>query len=108
YALSAVCTAGLVVTRGAWASTVGLLYLTRLGKGIRTAPRDALISLSVVPERLGRAFGVHRTFDTVGAVAGPVAASLLLSRNSVGYTSVFAVASFGAVIGVAVLVLFVE
>jgi MFS family permease len=108
YVISGLCTLGLVVTRGAWATTVGLLYLTRLGKGIRTAPRDALISLSVAPGRLGRAFGVHRAFDTVGAVTGPVAASLLLARDAAGYTTVFAVGFFVAVIGVAVFVLFVE
>jgi MFS family permease len=108
YVLSAVCTLGLVAARGAWGATVGLLYLTRLGKGVRTAPRDALISLSVAPGRLGRAFGVHRAFDTVGAVAGPVAASLLLARDPVGYGTVFAVGFFVAVIGVATLVVFVQ
>jgi MFS family permease len=108
YALSAVCTAGLLVGRGLWGWTISLLYLTRLGKGVRTAPRDALISLSVAPQRLGRAFGLHRAFDTVGAVAGPLVAFQLLRRNETGYDTVFAVAFFVAVIGVAVFVLFVQ
>jgi MFS family permease len=85
-----------------------MLYLTRLGKGIRTAPRDAIISMSVGPHRLGRAFGVHRAFDTVGAVAGPVLGYLLLARDPTGYGTIFAVGFFVAVIGVAVLVVFVE
>jgi MFS family permease len=108
YVISAVCTAGLIVVRGAWLATVGMLYLTRLGKGIRTAPRDAIISMSVGPHRLGRAFGVHRAFDTVGAVAGPVLGYLLLARDPTGYGTIFAVGFFVAVIGVAVLVVFVE
>jgi MFS family permease len=108
YAISTVCTLGLMLTRGAWAATAGMLYLTRLGKGIRTAPRDALISLSVAPARLGRAFGVHRAFDTVGAVSGPVLASMLLGRDPVGYATVFTVGFFVAVIGLASFVLFVQ
>jgi MFS family permease len=108
YALSAVCTLGLTAARAGWATAVALLYLTRLGKGIRTAPRDALISLSVAPGRLGRAFGVHRAFDTVGAVAGPVAASLLLARDPSGYGTVFTVGFLVAVVGLATFVLFVQ
>ena len=43
----------------------------RIGKGIRTAPRDAMISAATPTEHLGRAFGVHRTLDTIGAALGP-------------------------------------
>jgi MFS family permease len=108
YVISAVSTAGLLLFRGAWLGTVGMLFFTRLGKGVRTAPRDALISLSVAPARLGRAFGLHRSFDTVGAVAGPILAGVLLGRDATGYGTVFAVGFFVAVIGVAVFWLFVE
>lgn len=50
----------------------------RVGKGIRTAPRDALIADSVPEMRVGRAFGLHRTIDQLGAIVGPVAAFALL------------------------------
>jgi MFS family permease len=50
----------------------------RLGKGLRSSPRDALLARAVAPERRGIAFGVHRAFDNAGAVVGPLAAALLL------------------------------
>ena len=87
-----------------WAPIVGFLYIDRLGKGIRTAPRDALISLSSTKQRLGESFGVHRAFDTAGAVAGPIVASLILSRNVNGLRSVFVCSFFASCIGLGVLV----
>ncbi|MBU6153405.1 MAG: MFS transporter [Bdellovibrionales bacterium] len=62
-------------------SWVGVLIarsLDRVGKGIRTAPRDALIAEAVPKEQLGFAFGVHRGMDTLGAVLGPLFAVFLL------------------------------
>ncbi len=50
----------------------------RVGKGVRTAPRDALISESVPEGRRGVAFGLHRTLDQTGAIVGPLAASAIL------------------------------
>jgi MFS family permease len=52
----------------------------RLGKGIRTAPRDALIADSTPPEARGRAFGLHRAMDTTGAVIGVALAALVIDR----------------------------
>ena len=108
YGLSTASTLGLVAVQGAWFGSVSFLYLDRLGKGIRTAPRDAIISLSVTKARLGRAFGLHRAFDTVGAVAGPVLASIVLARNVNGYQSVFMVGFFSSMIGLAALIFFVD
>ena len=51
----------------------------RLGKGLRTAPRDSLISLSVPRDQLGFAFGVHRAMDAMGAMIGPILAFTLLA-----------------------------
>jgi MFS-type transporter involved in bile tolerance (Atg22 family) len=51
----------------------------RIGKGIRTAPRDVLISNAVPSDQAGRAFGLHRAMDHAGAVVGPLVATLLLS-----------------------------
>ncbi len=54
--------------------------LDRAGKGIRTTPRDALITAETAPEYRSRAFGFHRSIDTLGAVLGPVVAFLLLLK----------------------------
>jgi MFS family permease len=61
-----------------WAGVLIARSLDRVGKGIRTAPRDALIAESVPKEQLGFAFGVHRGMDTLGAVLGPLLAVYLL------------------------------
>uniref|UniRef100_UPI00307EAA34 MFS transporter n=1 Tax=Thermus sp. TaxID=275 RepID=UPI00307EAA34 len=53
-------------------------FLDRMGKGLRTAPRDALIAETVPQEALGRAYGLHRGLDTLGATLGPLLAFLLL------------------------------
>jgi nitrate/nitrite transporter NarK len=52
----------------------------RIGKGFRTAPRDALIADSVLESNSGKAFGLHRTIDQMGAITGPIAAFALLSH----------------------------
>ena len=108
YGLSAICKLGLVLTAGSWLPAIGVLYADRFGKGIRTAPRDALISLSSAPSRLAESFGVHRALDTLGAVLGPMVAAFILVRDPGGYRSIFIVSFLVAVIGVAVLGLFVD
>jgi MFS family permease len=108
YALSAACKIGLLATATA-GPTSAVLLLDRIGKGVRTAPRDALISLSSKPENLGASFGVHRALDTVGAVLGPILAFLLLRHFTANdYQTVFVVSLCIAVLGVGVLALFVQ
>lgn len=87
---------------------VGAIGVDRVGKGIRTAPRDAMISLAVPREALGRAFGVHRAMDSAGAFLGPLVATgvLLAAGATTEYRAVFVVSLCVAVLGVAVLVLF--
>ena len=80
YGASALCKLGLVAVGGAWLGTTAVLLVDRLGKGIRTAPRDSLISLDSERAGLGRSFGVHRALDTVGAMLGPLAAFVLLAQ----------------------------
>ncbi|MCU7826655.1 MFS transporter [Kitasatospora sp. DSM 101779] len=87
---------------------IGLvLAVDRIGKGLRTAPRDAMISLATPPEQRGRAFGVHRAMDTAGALTGPLLAFLILRAAPGGYHAVFTVSSCVAALGVLVLVLLV-
>ena len=108
YGLSAVCKIGLIAAGAAWPVLAGIVALDRVGKGIRTAPRDALISLSTTPANLGVAFGVHRAFDSAGALLGPLVALALLARQPDRFDLVFVV-SFGfAIVGLAVLLLYVE
>ena len=79
----------------------------RQGKGIRTAPRDALISLSASPQTLGMAFGVHRAMDTTGAMLGPLVAFGILALAPLAFSSVFLVSFCVAVAGLGVIVLLV-
>ncbi len=65
-----------------WPAVLALRVTDRIGKGLRTAPRDALLSRSVPPWQLGVAFGVHRAFDNAGAVLGPLMAAALLDLGA--------------------------
>ncbi|MFJ7148032.1 MFS transporter [Streptomyces sp. NPDC100445] len=106
YGISALCKPLLLVAHSL--TPIGaVLAADRTGKGLRTAPRDALISLSSTPQTRGRAFGVHRAMDTAGALLGPLAAFLILRATVDGYDAVFAVSGCVAALGLLVLVLFV-
>jgi MFS family permease len=108
YAMSTVCKLGLLAVQGAWLPTTACLLLDRIGKGFRTAPRDTLIALSSPHSMRAEAFGVHRTFDSAGALLGPIVAFGLLGLFPGGFHWIFVV-SFGmGVIGLATLVLFVN
>ena len=64
-----------------WLGVLACRLADRVGKGLRSAPRDALISLSVEPGQRGLAFGFHRAMDNFGAVIGPLAAAALLAAG---------------------------
>jgi MFS family permease len=108
YGLSALCKLGLLAAGSLWAGLTAVILLDRTGKGVRTAPRDALISLSSTAETLGVAFGVHRALDTIGALLGPLVAFAILSSLPGAYDGVFIVSFGAALIGLAVLILFVQ
>jgi len=95
-----------------WPHALGVRFADRVGKGLRTAPRDAIIADSCKPSVRGKAFGLHRTLDTLGAVLGPALAFLLLpllgGATLLGYRRVFLVATIPAIIAVLVLALFVR
>ena len=74
--------------------------LDRFGKGVRATPRDALIAASSNPAQRGRAFGFHRSMDTVGAVIGPLAGVGLLAVTAQNFRFVFLLAALPAIIGV--------
>lgn len=108
YGLSAVCKGALVAIGGTVSAVTAIVLVDRAGKGIRTAPRDALIALSSTPAVLATAFGVHRAMDTAGALLGPLAAFGLLLLAPARFDAVFVVSTCFAVLGVAVLVLLAD
>lgn len=108
YGLSAITRIGMVAVGGSLGGIAAMVLIDRIGKGIRTAPRDALISLSVPQERLGTAFGVHRFLDTGGAFLGPLVAFGLLSLTPRAFDSVFVPSFSIALIGLGVIVLLVD
>ena len=89
------------------AGVVGIRFTDRIGKGLREAPRDAIISLSTPKEEMGRAFGFHRMLDTLGAILGPLVAYLILRAYPDGFNIVFVVAFVVGLLAVASL-LFVK
>nr|WP_042197740.1 MFS transporter [Kibdelosporangium sp. MJ126-NF4]CEL23146.1 Permeases of the major facilitator superfamily [Kibdelosporangium sp. MJ126-NF4]CTQ90284.1 Permeases of the major facilitator superfamily [Kibdelosporangium sp. MJ126-NF4] len=108
YGLSAVAKLGFPLV-GPSVAGIGLVIgVDRAGKGVRTGPRDAMITMATAPDALGRAFGVHRAWDTAGALLGPLLAFGLLSLLVMDYTAVFAVSFCLAVVAVVVLAVFVR
>jgi MFS family permease len=107
YGLSALCKLALLLTSAMWGWIMAIVALDRLGKGIRTAPRDALISLHSRREYFGTAFAVHRTLDAGGMLLGPAVAFGLLWYLPTAFDVVWVTSFFFAVLGVAVLWLFV-
>lgn len=88
----------------AWPVVVALRFADRVGKGLRTSPRDALIADATSPERRGAAYGLHRAMDHAGAVAGPLVAAGLLLLPGVTVRTVFLLAAVPAVVVMLVLV----
>ena len=108
YALSASCRLLLPASGANVGMIMGVTALDRVGKGIRSTPRDALISLSSSPDRLGVAFGLHRAMDTVGALLGPAIALLVLGVLPGAFDLVFVLSFCFALLGLATLLSFVR
>ncbi|MEO0136399.1 MAG: MFS transporter [candidate division WOR-3 bacterium] len=79
-------------------------FADRFGKGIRTAPRDALIAESTKAEYYGRTYGFHRAMDTLGAILGPLSAFLILSLSHQNYRLLFALAFIPGLIAVLIII----
>lgn len=89
----------LALAAAAW-HVLALRVVDRIGKGLRSAPRDALIAAAVPPEHSGRAFGFHRAMDHAGAVVGPLVATGLLAAG-LEVRTIFALTLVPGVIAVA-------
>ena len=107
YAVSAICKLLLLAAGGAWGWITAITVIDRTGKGVRTAPRDALISMHTPRSLLASAFGIHRTLDACGSLLGPIIAFALLSQLPGAFDVLWVTSFVFAVLGVAVLWLFV-
>jgi MFS family permease len=108
YGLSALGKVALVAAGNTIGGIGAIVAFDRVGKGIRTAPRDALISLSSSKAGLATAFGVHRAMDSAGAMLGPLIAFGILLAAPARFDAVFVVSTLFAILGLAVLVLTVQ
>lgn len=107
YGLAALAKPALAVAF-AWPMVLGARFIDRTGKGLRTAPRDALLAASTDAATRGRAFGLHRSMDTAGAIAGPLLAlGLLAWLGHERYRPIFVIAFVPGMIA-ALLVLLVR
>lgn len=92
---------------GNWHHVMGSRFIDRFGKGVRTAPQDAIIAESSHRAYLGRAFGFHRSLDTMGAVVGPALAFFLLGLFLNDYRKVFWLSMVPGAIAVLLIILFI-
>lgn len=110
YSLSAVPKPLLALATG-WQFVLFARFLDRVGKGLRTSARDALIADSTDKAHWGKAFGFHRAMDTFGAAVGPLTALAMIhymGASTPDYRAVFLAAFIPALVGVAVLVWLVK
>jgi len=107
YAVS-VLSRPLIALASVWQHILTSRFIDRLGKGIRTAPRDAIIAESSEPAVMCRAFSFHRALDTFGAVVGPALAFFLLKVFAGDFRKVFWVSMIPGIIAVFLLVFFIK
>ena len=107
YALSALVRPLLAVAMAPW-QIIGVRFVDRIGKGIRSSPRDALIARSVPRKQAGAAFGFHRAMDNVGATVGPLLTFALLGAFDQRTRPVVLATIVPSVLAVALIALFVR
>ena len=83
-------------------------FFERIGKGLRAAPRDSLISGSIKKNEAGKTFGFQKAMDNSGAIVGPLIAFILLSFFPLNYTNIFLLATIPAILGVLTIVIFIK
>ena len=98
----------IIAMAGTWQQVLTSRFVDRLGKGIRTAPRDAIIAESAETTHLARAFSFHRSMDTMGAVVGPAIALILLQLYNNNFKMVFWLSMIPGAIAVLIIVMFIK
>jgi MFS family permease len=83
-------------------------FFERIGKGLRAAPRDSLISGSIKKNEAGKTFGFQKAMDNSGAIVGPLIAFLLLSIFPLNYSYIFLLATIPAILGVLTVIIFIK
>jgi MFS family permease len=91
-----------------FADTITVRIIDRIGKGIRTAPRDALIADSVDESNTGKAFGIHRTLDQMGAIMGPFFAFLILELFGGNIQHIFLLSIIPGIVSLFILIYYVK
>ncbi len=110
YSLSSLVKLGIALSTQWWHILI-MRSLERVGKGIRTSPRDAIIAASSTKETRGKAFGLHRAMDTLGAILGPlIAYFIFLNFGSIAssYHMIFLIALIPAFLAVIIIFFFVK
>lgn len=107
YTISSVCRPLIAFAAYPWHVLV-VRFADRVGKGIRTAPRDALLADTCDPAEKGKAFGFHRAMDHAGAIVGPAIATLLLIYLAADYRTIFALAFIPAIAAVLIVIFLVR
>ncbi|MEG2120151.1 MAG: MFS transporter, partial [Pseudoflavonifractor sp.] len=92
-----------------WGGILAARVIDRIGKGVRTAPRDVLVSESADGDKMGKAFGIHKALDMAGSAAGILVAYLLMvaATGAYDYKKLFIISAIPAVLGL-VAMLFVR
>ena len=98
----------IIALAGGWHQVLTARFVDRLGKGIRTAPRDAIIAESTETSHLARAFSFHRSMDTMGAVVGPAIALLLLQLHNNNYQMVFWLSMIPGAVAVLIIAAYIK
>lgn len=96
----------LFAVSSSWSHALAVRVTDRVGKGIRTSPRDALISDSAAKSEAGKAFGLHRSLDQIGAIIGPFMA--FVAVPIIGMRGVFRISFVPATIALMILLFFVQ
>lgn len=107
YGLSAIAKPLLAIAQAPW-HALSVRFIDRVGKGTRDAPRDALISFSTEKKDVGRAFGFHRSADTLGASLGPLLAFVILPLLNNNLRSLFLLSFVASFLAVLILQIFVK
>ena len=93
----------LIACVTSWTHVLGLRFVDRIGKGLRTAPRDAMLAHFAPPHLRGRVYGFHRAMDHSGAVLGPLVASLFLVFYPESYRALFALSIIPGIVVILIL-----
>lgn len=98
----------LIALANTWTQVFVIRVLDRVGKGIRSAPRDAMLAVAATPSTRGKVFGFHQGMDNLGAVVGPALASLFLVFSPGQYRTLFALTIVPGAIAVGLILLVPE